>query len=91
MGVAVVPSSPPLGTLGGRLRTGLGGAAVTVAADRFVGGQFLQPVLVIGVQAPFIVVDGHAGGDGPRLEQPQLNPTSTAEKRLDTHATLCYT
>jgi hypothetical protein len=41
----------------------LAGAVVAVAADGFVGCQFLQPLLVIGVQAPLVVVDKHAGGD----------------------------
>jgi hypothetical protein len=39
MGIGVVPSTPPLDTLGGRLRTGLAGAVVLVAADRLVGGE----------------------------------------------------
>jgi hypothetical protein len=42
---------------------GIAGAVVAVAADRFVGGQLLQPLLVIGVQAPLVIVDKHARGD----------------------------
>jgi hypothetical protein len=41
----------------------LAGAVVAIAADRLVRCQLFQPLLVIGVQAPLVVVDEHAGGD----------------------------
>jgi hypothetical protein len=34
-----------------------------VLAHRLVWGQFFQPVLIILVQAAFVVVDEYAGGD----------------------------
>jgi hypothetical protein len=41
----------------------LAGPVVAVAADRLVRGQLLQPVLIVGVQTPLIVVDEHAACD----------------------------
>ena len=36
---------------------------VAVAAYGLIGGQFVQPILVVSVQAPFVVVDKGARGD----------------------------
>jgi hypothetical protein len=49
----------------------LAGAVVPVAPDRLVGGQFFQPVVVILVQAAFVVVDEHRRGDVHGVDQDQ--------------------
>ncbi len=41
----------------------LAGAVLEILAGTRVGSQFLQPFLIIGVQAPFVVVDGDAGSN----------------------------
>jgi len=56
MGVAVVSSAAPSTALRAGLRSSLADTIVTIAADRLVGRQFLQPVVVVLVQAPFIIV-----------------------------------
>jgi hypothetical protein len=49
----------------------LAGAAVAILIDRLVRRQFLQPVVVILVQAAFVVVDEHAGCDMHGVDQGQ--------------------
>jgi hypothetical protein len=43
------------------------GAVVAVLGDRLVWRQLLQPVVIVLVQAAFVVVDEHAGGDMLRV------------------------
>jgi len=52
-----------------RIDVVLAGRVVLATADRFVGGRLLQPTLVIQVQAAFVVVDKHQGGDVPGIRQ----------------------
>ncbi|VTR70089.1 hypothetical protein DESC_780278 [Desulfosarcina cetonica] len=44
---------------------------VPILRHRFVGGQFFQPDIIVVVQAGFIVIDEHRGGDVHRVDQHQ--------------------
>jgi hypothetical protein len=54
-----------------RIGVVLAGAIVPVLRNRFVGGELLQPLLVILVQAAFIVVDENGSGNVHRVDQNQ--------------------
>lgn len=52
-----------------RIAVVLTSAVVQVAVDRGMGRQLLQPALVVLMQARFIVVDEHRGGDVHGVDQ----------------------
>jgi hypothetical protein len=47
------------------------GVVVPVFADRFVRGQFFEPIVIVLVQTALVVVDEYAGSDVHRRTKDQ--------------------
>jgi hypothetical protein len=61
---------------------------VAVPTDGLLRSSTLQPLFVIGMQTPLVIVDEHAGGDMHGVYKAQLFPDPTLAQALFTYGVM---